>query len=206
MGCQISNQAFIILRISLNTEFFKQSFVSRLFQRISTISFIVKELKSELLKDHINPNKLKIRVSYMKKLYSGSSQQTLDDINVKNKDEVHIICKELEYETIQLRIKAPNSSRIILLNLSKDRTILELVEKLKQIGIFSGNFQLVWKDILLDEMNKIDSYNIEPGDMLNIMCITTICARSNLYRDINRNINLQYSTAYQAQDRHHFRI
>lgn len=181
------------MKISLNPNFFKQSSLIRTFQRWCTISFIVKQVKSELLKDNINPNRLKIRVSYMRKLYSSSCQQTLYDINIKNNEEVRILCKLMEYETVPLHIQAPNSSRKILMNVSKALTISKLIDQLKRSGLFWGNFQLFCKETQLDEINMIDSYNIEAGDTIYIMNLPGSCER-HLQKNINKNINLDFST------------
>jgi hypothetical protein len=169
MGCQQSSQAYINIKIILNEEFYKAKVTTRSVQSKSTISFLLKEINSELLRDHINLNKLKIRVSYMKKLYPSTSQETLEDLNIKDKDELQILCKEMQCEKIQLGIQSPNSSRLSLLSLYKDQTISKLKEKIRHKGVFSGNFQLIWKDIQLDEMLTIESYNITSGDTLNIM-------------------------------------
>ena len=142
MGCQVSYQGLITIKILLNAKFFIQSSLIRTFQRWCTISFIVKQLKSEVLKDHINPNKLKIRVSYMRKLYSSSCQQTLDDLNIKDKEEIRILCKLMEYETVPIHIQAPNSSRNILMSVSKALTISKLKDRLKRSGLFWGRFQV----------------------------------------------------------------
>lgn len=169
MGCQQSSQAYINIKIILNDEFYKEKITARSVQSKSSISFLLKEINSELLRDHINLNKLKIRVSYMKKLYPYTSKQTLEDLNVKDKDELQILCKEMHCEKIQLGIQSPNSSRLNLLSLYKDQTISKLKEKIRHKGVFSGTFQLIWKDIQLDEMLTIESYNIASGDTLNIM-------------------------------------
>jgi hypothetical protein len=203
MGCQISHQGLTTIKISLNANFFKQGSITRTFQRWCTISFIVKELKSEHLKDDINPNKLKIRVSYMRKLYSGSCQQTLYDLNIKDNDEIKILCKLMEYETVPLQIQAPNSSRKILMNVSKVLTISKLVDRLKRSGLFWGNFQLSWKGVQLEDINLIDSYNIEAGDTIYITNLPIGCER-NLEKSFIKNVNFDFSTDASMQGSRNF--